>query len=161
VIALLTNPNNPAEAVREDQARAKAIGQRLIVVTATEGQKIETAFAQIAEEHAQAILISSDAFFTANRDRITALAAQYKIPAIYPWREYAEAGGLISYGTSLVDSYRQVGIYVGKILRGVKPADLPVTQPTKIELVINRRTATALGFEISARLLALADAVIE
>jgi putative tryptophan/tyrosine transport system substrate-binding protein len=162
LIALLTNPNNPAEAgARDEQARASAIGQRLLVVTATDEHQIETAFAQISDKHAQAIVVSADAFFTANRARITALAAQYRIPAIYPWREYAEAGGLVSYGTSLADSYRQVGIYVGKILRGVKPAELPVVQPTRIELVINLRTAKALDFEVSAKILALADAVIE
>jgi putative ABC transport system substrate-binding protein len=162
LIAMLMNPNNPAEAmIRDEQAKAVAIGQKILVATATNESELETAFAQIARERADAILVSADAFFTAHRDEIAALAARSRIPSIYPWREYAEAGGLISYGTSLADSYRQVGIYVGRTLRGVKPADLPVIQPTRIELVINLNTAKALSFEISPKLLALADAVIE
>jgi putative ABC transport system substrate-binding protein len=162
LIAILANPSNPAEASqRDEQAAANAIGQQILVLTATTEHDIETAFASLATQHAGAIIVNADAFFTAHRDKIIALAAHTKIPAIYPWREYAEAGGLMSYGTSFADSYRQVGIYVGRILRGVKPADLPVTQPTRIELVINLKTAKALGLEISAKLLALSDAVIE
>jgi ABC-type uncharacterized transport system substrate-binding protein len=162
LIAMLTNPNNPAEAmIRDEQAKAVAIGQKVLVVNATNESELETAFAQIVRERADAILVSADAFFTAHRDEIADLAARSRIPAIYPWREYAEAGGLISYGTSLADSYRQVGIYVGRILRGVKPADLPVTQPTRIELVINLNTAKALGLTVPPSILARADEVIE
>lgn len=162
LIAILANPSNPAEAnQRDEQAAARAIGQQMLVLTATTEHDIETAFATLVSQRAGAIIVSADAFFTANRDKIIALAAHHKIPAIYPWREYAEVGGLVSYGTNLADSYRQVGVYVGRILRGVKPADLPVTQPTRIELVINLKTAKAVGFEISAKLLALSDAVIE
>src|SRR5262245_46723 len=162
LIAILTNPNNPAEAIiRDEQAKALAIGQQILVATATNEAELTTAFARIAGERADAILVSADAFFTARRDEIAALAARARIPAIYPWREYAEAGGLMSYGTSLADSYRQLGVYVGRVLRGVKPADLPMIQPTRIELVINLNTAKALSFEISPKLLALADAVIE
>ena len=162
LIAILANPSNPAEAnQRDEQAAARAIGQQMLVLTATTEHDIETAFATLVSQRAGAIIVSADAFFTANQDKIIALAAHHKIPAIYPWREYAEVGGLVSYGTNLADSYRQVGVYVGRILRGVKPADLPVTQPTRIELVINLKTAKAVGFEISAKLLALSDAVIE
>ena len=162
LIAMLVNPTNPAEAnQRDEQAAASAIGQRILVLTATAERDIEAAFATLVSQHAGAIIINADSFFTAHRDQIIGLAAHYKIPAIYPWREYAEAGGLMSYGTSFADSYRQLGVYVGRVLRGVKPADLPVTQPTRIELVINLSTARALGLEISAKLLALSDAVVE
>jgi len=161
LIAMLVNPTNPAEAQRDEQAAASAIGQRFLVLTATAERDIEAAFATLVSQHAGAIIINADSFFTAHRDKIIRLAAQYKIPAIYPWREYAEAGGLMSYGTSFADSYRQLGVYVGRVLRGVKPADLPVTQPTRIELVINLTTAKALGLEISAKLLALSDAIVE
>jgi ABC-type uncharacterized transport system substrate-binding protein len=162
LIAMLVNPTNPAEAnQRDEQATASAIGQRILVLTATAERDIEAAFATLVSQHAGAIIINADSFFTAHRDKIIELAAHYKIPAIYPWREYAEAGGLMSYGTSFADSYRQLGVYVGRVLRGVKPTDLPVTQPTRIELVINLSTARALGLEISAKLLALSDAVVE
>jgi putative ABC transport system substrate-binding protein len=162
LIAMLVNPTNPAEAnQRDEQAAASAIGQRILVLTASAERDIEAAFATLVSQHAGAIIINADSFFTAHRDEIIGLAAHHKIPAIYPWREYAEAGGLMSYGTSFADSYRQLGVYVGRVLRGVKPADLPVTQPTRIELVINLRTAKALGLEISAKLLALSDAVVE
>jgi ABC-type uncharacterized transport system substrate-binding protein len=162
LIAMLVNPTNPAEAnQRDEQAAARAIGQRILVLTATAERDIEAAFATLVSQHAGAIIINADSFFTAHRDKIIGLAAHYKIPAIYPWREYAEAGGLMSYGTSFADSYRQLGVYVGRVLRGVKPTDLPVTQPTRIELVINLSTAKALGLEISAKLLALSDAVVE
>jgi putative ABC transport system substrate-binding protein len=162
LIAMLVNPTNPAEVnQREEQAAASAIGQRILVLTATAEPDIEAAFATLVSQHAGAIIINADSFFTAHRDKIIGLAAHYKIPVIYPWREYAEAGGLMSYGTSFADSYRQVGVYVGRVLRGVKPADLPVTQPTRIELVINLTTAKTLGLAISAKLLALSDAVVE
>ena len=162
LFAMLVNPTNPAEAKqRDEQAAASAIGQRILVLTATEERDIETAFATLVSQHAGALIINADSFFTAHRDKIIGLAAHYKIPAIYPWREYAEAGGLMSYGTSFADSYRQLGVYVGRVLRGVKPTDLPVTQPTRIELVINLTTAKALGLEISSKLLALSDAVVE
>jgi putative ABC transport system substrate-binding protein len=106
-------------------------------------------------------MVSADAFFTASREQIAGLAAQYKVPAIYPWREYVEAGGLMSYGTSFADSYHQLGVYTGKVLRGVAPADLPVVQPNRIEFVINLTTAKTLNLDIPPKLLVLADAVIE
>ena len=162
LIGMLTNPANPAEAKqRDEQAAASAIGQRILVLTATSEPDIDAAFATLASQGAGAIIVNADALFTAHRDKIIGLAAHYKMPAIYPWREYADAGGLMSYGTSLAESYRQVGVYVGRVIRGVKPADLPVTQPTRIEMVINLKTAKALGLKVSAKLLALSDAVVE
>jgi putative tryptophan/tyrosine transport system substrate-binding protein len=161
VIAVLMNPKNPAEDVRGEQAAARAIGQRIILVNASSVAEIEQAFAAIARERANALLANADALFTAERARIVTLAAQHRIPAIYAWREFPEAGGLMSYGTSLNRSYRQIGVYVGRILKGEKPADLPVMQPTNFEFVINVRTAKALGREVPDRLLALADEVIE
>ena len=138
-VAILVNPNNPAEAnVREnEQANARRLGLQTLPVTAATNDEIDTAFRELVKQQADALLVNADAFFTANRNQITALAAPYKVPAIYPWREYAEAGGLMSYGTSFADGYHQIGVYTGKVLRGVRPADLPVVQPTRIEFVIN------------------------
>ena len=162
LIALLRNPSNPAEtAERDEQAAAHATGQNLVVLNAISESDIDAAFAELAQKRPTALLVNADATFTAHRAQIVALAARLKIPALYPWREYAEAGGLMSYGTSLDDGYHQLGIYAGRILRGVRPADLPVWQPTKFELVINLKTAKTLGLEFPAKLLALADAVIE
>jgi ABC-type uncharacterized transport system substrate-binding protein len=162
LIGILRNPNNPAEAIgRDEQAAAQAIGQRVIMFNIASENDIDAAFKEAVQKKTDAILVTADIILTAHRDQIVALAAHHRIPALYPWREWAEAGGLISYGTSLADGYRQMGVYAGRILRGVKPADLPVTQPTRIELVINLKTAKALGLQISPKLLALADAVIE
>jgi putative ABC transport system substrate-binding protein len=162
LIAILVNPDNPAESnQRDEQTKALAIGQKLLVLRAATDGELEAAFARAVQEKATAILVNPDAFFTARRVKIIGLAAQHKLPAIYAWREFAEDGGLMSYGINLSEAYRQNGIYVGRILRGVKPADLPVIQPTKIELIINLTTAKSLGIEVSVKLLALADAVIE
>jgi ABC-type uncharacterized transport system substrate-binding protein len=161
VIGMLRNPTNPGEAERDERAAADTLGQRIVVQDASTDKDLEAAFATLDERRVAAVLVPADAIFTASRDHIVALAARYKIPAIYPWREYAEAGGLMSYGPPLADSYHQMGAYVGKILRGIEPADLPVIQPTRIELVINLKTAKALGLAIPAKVLALADAVIE
>jgi putative tryptophan/tyrosine transport system substrate-binding protein len=160
-IALLTNPKNPAESGRDVQAAAQAIGQRTLVLRASTKGEIEEAFAALAREKADAILVNADALFTAEREILAGLAVRYRVPAMYPWREFAEAGGLVSYGTSLSYGYRQIGIYAGRILKGEKPAELPVIQPTAFELVINLKTAKALGLAIPDKLLALSDEVIE
>ncbi len=124
-VAILLNPNNPAETnLRDAQKKGREIGLQVLTLTATNEPEIEAAFEKLVQQRAGALLVNADAFFTGNRDRITALAARSRTPAIYAWREFAEAGGLMSYGTSLADSYRQVGLYVGKVLRGVKPAEL-------------------------------------
>jgi ABC-type uncharacterized transport system substrate-binding protein len=161
IIAVLMNPNNPAEDIRGEQATARAIGQRILVLDASTAAEIEQAFAAIARERADALLVNADALFTAQRELLVALAARYRMPAIYAWREFAEAGGLMSYGTNLNRSYHQMGTYVGRILKGEKPADLPVMQPINFEFIINLRTLKSLGLDVPDRLLALADEVIE
>jgi ABC-type uncharacterized transport system substrate-binding protein len=162
-VAMFVNPNNPAEAKgrQNEGANARRLGLQILALSAASGQEIEAAFKQVVAERAGALLVNADAFFTARRGQITALAAHYKVPAIYPWREYAEAGGLMSYGTSFADGYHQMGIYTGKVLRGVRPADLPVVQPNRIEFVINLQAAKGLNLDIPPKLLILADAVIE
>jgi ABC-type uncharacterized transport system substrate-binding protein len=157
IIAVLMNPRNPAE----EQAAARSIGQRILVLDAGTVAEIEHAFASMVRQQANALLVSADALYTAQRDLVVTLASRYRLPAIYAWREFAETGGLMSYGTSLNHGYQQMGAYVGRILKGEKPADLPVMQPTKFELAINLKTAKALGLPIPDRLLALADEVIE
>ena len=148
----------PLDDVRE---AARSLGQQIHIVNASSEEDIRTAFATFARLRVAALLVSADPFFNTRREQIVALAAQYSIAAIYELREFALAGGLISYGTSLLDSYRQVGLYTGRILKGDKPADLPVVQSTKFELVINLKTAKVLGLDISPTLLARADEVIE
>ena len=161
--ALLVNPSNPnaAEDVRDAQAAARALSLRLLVLSASTEREIEAGFASIGREHAEALLVSSDAFLNIHRDRLIALAAQHAIPSIYENREAPFAGGLMSYGPSNLDGYRQVAVYAGRILKGEKPADLPVQQPTKVEFIINMKTATALGLTFPLPLLGRADEVIE
>ena len=162
-IAMLVNPGSPdTEAERRDvQAAAQAIGQQLIILDVKSEREIESAFAVLMQRRADALLAGTGAFTNSHRERIVALAAKHAIPAIYSLREYVAAGGLMSYTASITDAYRQAGIYAGRILKGEKPADLPVMQSTKIELVINLKTARTLGLNVPDKLLALADEVIE
>jgi putative ABC transport system substrate-binding protein len=163
MLALLVNPNFPGAAleISETQTAARIVGRNLIVVNASTGSDIDTAFATLERQRVGAVVVTGDPLFVSRRDQLVALAARHAIPAIYVQREFAAAGGLIGYGTSLVDAYRQAGSYAGRILQGAKPADLPVVHPTKFDLVINLRTAKALGLEIPPKLLALASEVIE
>jgi putative ABC transport system substrate-binding protein len=161
VIAVLMNPNNPAENARVERSVARDIGQRILVLEATSAEEIEKAFETAAREKVDALLVNADALFTGRRDLLVQLAARHRVPAVYAWREFPEAGGLMSYGTSLSDAYRQLGNYAGRILKGERPGDLPIIQPTTFELVINLKTARSLGLTISPQLLARADEVME
>jgi putative ABC transport system substrate-binding protein len=161
--ALLVNPSRPdASAMTADvQAAAAALGRNLEIVQASSNQEIEAAFASLAQKQVEALVLTTDALFNNRRAQIIALAAYHRVPAIYPWREAAEPGGLMFYGSSGTDEYRQVGIYVGRILKGEKPADLPVMRASKFELIINLLTAKLLGLQFPPSLLAIADEVIE
>jgi putative ABC transport system substrate-binding protein len=163
VIAALVNPDNPntETEVRELQEAAQALRLQIRVVRVSAKEDFDSAFAMTVQQRVGAIIVSYDSFFSSRRDQIVALAARHSLPAIYHWREFVESGGLISYGTKLTDSYRQTGIYAGKILQGARPADLPVQQPTKFELVLNLKTAKALGLTVPPTLLTAADDVIE
>jgi putative tryptophan/tyrosine transport system substrate-binding protein len=162
-IGALINPNyQEAEGQsRELQEAARSIGRQLHIVYAKSEGELESAFATLVQERADALLVSADPFFDTRRDQIVAFAAQRRLPAIYQFREYAVAGGLISYGISITDGYRQVGIYAARILNGAKPAELPIQQSIKFEMVINLKTAKALGLDLPPMLLARADEVIE
>jgi len=163
LVAVLLNPKYPDADVqlKDVQEATREIGQRTLMLTATTDAEIDSAFAALAQQRVGALMVGADPFFDVRRERIVALARRHDVPAIYHLREYVVAGGLLSYGASVADSYRQVGIYTGRILQGIKPADLPVMRPTRFELVINLKTAKALGIEIPATLLARADEVIE
>jgi putative ABC transport system substrate-binding protein len=162
-IGVLVNPTNPAADLQlhELQEAAGVIKRQIDIVRAATPLEIETAFEIAAQKGAGAILVVQDPFYNSQREQLVALAARHKQPVIYPLREFTEIGGLISYGHNLVDGYRQMGVYAGRILKGEKPADLPVVQPTKFEFVINLKTARALGLTIPPTLLALVDDVIE
>jgi putative tryptophan/tyrosine transport system substrate-binding protein len=147
--------------VKQVQDAAHAIGQNIIVLHASDDSELDLAFATLVQRGAGALLMSADLFFQVRRDRLVTLAARYKVPVMYEWPEFVTAGGLISYSSLRGDSTLQMGIYVGRILNGAKPADLPVIQSTKFELVINLNTAGALGLDVPPTLLARADEVIE
>jgi len=161
VIALLINQNSSQGQAKDVQEAARDLGQGVVVLNGGTDADIDAAFASLAQHQAGALLVGADPFFNVRRDRLIALAARHAVPAIYQFRDYPLAGGLMSYGASISDLYQQVGVYVGRILKGDKPADLPVMLPTKFELVINLKTAKALGLTVPDKLLALADEVIE
>ena len=162
-VGVLLNPNWPAAAnqLRDLQEAARAIGLQLHVLRASTDREIDTAFESVVQHRISALVVASDAFFNSRRDQLTALAGRHAVPTMYSFRDYALAGGLISYGIDLVDVYRHIGVYAGRILKGAKPGDLPVVQPTKFELVINLKTAKALGLALPLLLQQLADEVIE
>jgi putative tryptophan/tyrosine transport system substrate-binding protein len=163
VIGALINPDyqGAEDQWHEVQDAARAIDRRVERGLAASEQELEPAFAALVQKRVTALLVTADPFFDTRRDRIVALAAQFKLPTMYQFRDYAVAGGLMSYGISISDGYRQVGVYTGQVLKGAKPADLPVQQSIRFEFVINMKTAKALGLSIPDKLLALADEVIE
>ena len=163
VIGLLVNPKNPTNeiAVGDPQAAARAKGVQLSILEASSESGLDAAFAALAQLQAGALIVGADVFFASRRERLVAAVSRAAIPAIYGWREFVEAGGLVSYAPSIIGTYRQAGVYAVKILKGAKPADLPVEQPTKFELVINLKTARALGITVPRTILARADEVIE
>jgi len=162
-IGFLENPNNPVNefTTRDVLAAAPAIGLKVQVLKAGTDRELDAAFVSLVQARTGALLVGGDAFFNNRIERLIELAARHAIPTMYSFREFGVAGGLISYGPSLREIYRQAGLYTGRILKGEKPADLPVIQATKLELIINLKTAKALGLQIPDRLLALADEVIE
>jgi putative tryptophan/tyrosine transport system substrate-binding protein len=163
VIALLVNPaNRSAEIqVKDVQAAARALGAKLHILHASTEREIDAAFATLIQLRAGALVIAPESFFNSRSEQLAALTVRHAVPAIYTYREFAAAGGLMSYGGSITDSYRQVGVYIGRILKGEKPADLPVQQSTKVELVVNLKTAKALGITVPPSVLGRADEVIE
>jgi putative ABC transport system substrate-binding protein len=163
VVHILVNPNNAGvlQDIPTVAAAAGKLGLGFEVMQAGTESEIDAAFATMFREHVQALMVANDGFLTSRSAQIAALAARYALPTIYAWRQFPAAGGLISYGASISEAYRQSGLYVGQILKGTKPADLPVQQPTKFELVINAKAAKALGLEVPVSLLVRADEVIE
>jgi putative ABC transport system substrate-binding protein len=162
-IATLINPenrNHPSHA-RTLEAVARAGGQQVIVIGAAADGDFEPAFAMLVQRRADALVINADPFLDSRQEQIVGLATRHSVPAISPWREFVQAGGLASYGTSLLDAHRQTGVYVGRILKGAKPADLPVVQPTKFEMFVNLKAANALGLRVPTSILLRADEVIE
>jgi ABC-type uncharacterized transport system substrate-binding protein len=165
-IGVLINPNAPVinvePQVRDLELASKALGVQLRIIKVAGEPDANAAFAELAAERADAVFVTTDALFSGQlRDPLVTLAARYRLPAIYPWRDHVTAGGLIAYTSSLFDAGRQAGVYAGRILKGAKPAELPVTQPTKFELVVNLKAAKALGLEVPDKLIAIADEVIE
>jgi putative ABC transport system substrate-binding protein len=163
-IALFVNQENPLETqvqVRTAEAAVKLLGMRLRVFEVASPSDLDAAFASVAEEHIDAVHIGVDGLFGTNRARLIGLAARYRVPTSYPWREFTVEGGLMNYGANIREQFHQVGAYAARILRGEKPADMPVQRPTKFGFVLNLKTARSLGIEVSPPLLALADEVIE
>ena len=162
-IGFLENPSAPIFELttRDVLAAAPAIGVMLEILKASTDRELDAAFASLVQGQSRALLIGADVFFNSRMEQLAALAARHTIPTMYSYREFVEAGGLISYGSSLIEQYRQIGLYTGRILKGEKPADLPVMQTAKFELIVNLKTAKTLGLEVPAKLLALADGVIE
>ena len=163
VISMLVNPNFPGTAfqLRDVQEAARTLGHPMHILNASTGSEINAAFATIAQQRTDELLVAGDPFFLSRLSQFITLAARHAVPTIFPQREYVAGGGLISYGTSVTDAYRQVGVYVGRILKGAKPTDLPIVRATKFDLVINLQTAKLLGLEIPPTLLARANEVIE
>lgn len=162
-VALIANQNSDQgqSQIQDVSAAAQKLGQRVIILKGSSDAEIEASFASLAQQRVGALLMAADPFFDPRRDRIVAWSAQSKVPALFHFRDFAVAGGLASYGASIDDLYRQVGIYTGRVLKGDSPADLPIMLPTKFELVLNLKTAKSLGFALPPRVLALADEVIE
>ena len=162
-VAVLINPKGDyaEQQAKELQAGAPRIGRQILILNASSERDIDTAFRTLVAGRAAGLLVAADPFFDSRREQLVVLASYHAIPAIYQWREYALAGGLMTYGSSITDLYRQAGVYAGRVLKGERPSDLPVVQPTKFDLVINLKSAKALGLEIPAKLLAIADEVIE
>jgi len=163
LIGALVNPNSPdaARQLPELEQAARTIGRRVVVAKASDDEELNAAFALLLQQGIGALLVAADPYFDTRRDRIIAFAAQNRLPAVYHFREYAFAGGLVSYGPSITDAYRQAGNYTGRVLRGEKPADLPVIQSAKVELIVNLKAAKALGLTVPMSLLGRADEVIE
>ena len=163
LIAMLVNPSNAQAQTQsqEVQRAARAIGQQVLILSASTEHEVETAFATLVRARAGALLVGADTFFTSQPTLFVVLTARHAIPTIYPWRSHVDAGDLMSYGASLLDAYRQPGVYTGRVLKGERPTDLPILRPTKYDLVINLKTARALGLDVSPALLARADEVIE
>jgi len=160
-VAVLVNPTDRSNETTLRDVEAAAIGQEVVALEAASGREIDSAFESLEREKFDALFVSGGAFFTARRTQLAILAARYALPATYTQRLFVEVGGLMSYGTDILDAFRQVGVYTARVLKGAKPADLPVSQPTKFELVINLNTARALRLEVPPALLARADEVIE
>jgi putative ABC transport system substrate-binding protein len=163
IIGALVNPNNSnlEPQLSDLEAAAGGLGLKIVALSAGDESEIDRAFATLAQHGIQALLVTADGFFFGLQDKLATLAARYAVPAFYPLSDYVQAGGLISYGANLAESWRQAGTYVAKIAKGAKPSDLPVMQPAKFELVLNAKTAKALRLEVPPKVLALADKVIE